>query len=295
MSTLETNVDNNTASITQTQTSIDGIEAQYTVKVEANGNVSGLELLAGGTGPETNGTSFIAQADEFGVNMPTGTRIFTVDNTGGTFNGSVTAGNVTVEEDLITFGTTSGAFSDAGRIDFRNSSNFSVGDLSVNSDGFVRLNGVAGTVLTTTGGGSMYVTGDQATMGNPGGTNNYITVDNSLGTTLSGDIKYSNNNLGLVRSYTGSFLTTNKNYVRLPATTTSPSTIMQWGYQTGSSGAVSVTFPISFPTACRSVSVTTFRSSSSGSGTNYAYNVSSSGFTAIVDSAYDYWWIAFGD
>lgn len=70
---------------------------------------------------------------------------------------------------------------------------------------------------------------------------------------------------------------------------------MQWGYQSGSSSPVSVTFPLTFPGACRSVSVTTDRTTASGNGTNYAYSLSTTGFTAVVDSAYDFWWIAFGD
>jgi hypothetical protein len=70
---------------------------------------------------------------------------------------------------------------------------------------------------------------------------------------------------------------------------------MQWGYQTGSSSPVTVTFPLAFPNNCRSVSVTTNRTSSGSNGFNYANTVTKTSFRAVVDSPYDFWWIAFGD
>jgi len=123
-----------------------------------------------------------------------------------------------------------------------------------------------------------------------------LSVDSTNGITASGNFRYSNNELGMYRSYSGTATTLNKNYVRLPkyaSDTHQP--IMQWGYQTGSSSPVTVTFPLAFPNNCRSVSVTTNRTSSGSNGFNYANTVTKTSFRAVVDSPYDFWWIAFGD
>jgi predicted nucleic acid-binding Zn-ribbon protein len=97
--------------------------------------------------------------------------------------------------------------------------------------------------------------------------------------------------LAVYHSYTSTSSTTlQKHYQILPG-----GVIMQWGYQTGSSSTVTVTFPLAFPTACRSVSVTTNRTSSGGNGFNHANTLSKTSFRAVVDSPYDFWWIAFGD
>ena len=81
----------------------------------------------------------------------------------------------------------------------------------------------------------------------------------------------------------------------LPATPISPSTMIQWGYQTASSANPVVAFEEAFPTACRSVSVTPNLSGGTASGWGYATSVNRGGFTAVVQTPYDFWWIAFGD
>jgi len=72
--------------------------------------------------------------------------------------------------------------------------------------------------------------------------------------------------------------------------------IIQWGFITASSNPVTnQTFYQAFPNRCRSIQICTFRSSSGGSGFNYAYNVTKSNFSAVVDSPFDFWYIAIGD
>ena len=71
--------------------------------------------------------------------------------------------------------------------------------------------------------------------------------------------------------------------------------ILQWGYVTGTAVPTTVTFPLTFPTLCRSVSVTTDRNSSGANGYNHAYNVSTTGFSAVMDANYDGWFIAIGN
>ena len=69
------------------------------------------------------------------------------------------------------------------------------------------------------------------------------------------------------------------------------------GYQVFSSGLIfqfgngdkDVKFPIPFPTACVSVSVSTNRGDMGSSGANHATNVNKTGFTQILDGKIGYW------
>ena len=70
--------------------------------------------------------------------------------------------------------------------------------------------------------------------------------------------------------------------------------IIQWGYQTGTTEDVTVSFPITFPSNCSSVGVTTNRTSKGSQGDGHAYNVGRSSFVAVTDSPYDFWWYALG-
>ena len=229
-----------------------------------------------------------------------------VVNGSGTFTGSVTAGNVTINDSLITFGTTSNEYADSGRIAFKDNVGTEVAQLRTNSLGYTLLSSINGGIsgVASFDGaaikGHVYAYNDGVIMKNTASDSSpwrYLSVDSSDGITASGSFRYTNNELGMYRSYTGTSSTTlSKNYVRLPKSgndTHQP--LMQWGYQTGSVTNVAVTFPVAFPTACRSVSVTVNRSTRSGDGANYATSVTASGFTAVTDSPNDFWWIAFGD
>jgi hypothetical protein len=125
---------------------------------------------------------------------------------------------------------------------------------------------------------------------NPG-TNRQVKL---FGDVILGNAATANVNLSDLKTYHsyvgGTTLTTQKHYQILPG-----GVIMQWGYQAGTSMTTPVTFPIAFPNACRSVSVTTYRSSSGSNGYNHATSVTKTGFSMILDSAYDGFWIAFGD
>jgi peptidoglycan hydrolase CwlO-like protein len=95
ISTLGVTVGDNTANITSNSNAIattDGkLSASYGMHVNAGGKVAGLKLLA----DSTTTSSFIAQADTFGVEMPNGNRVLTVDSGGLLLNGSgVFTGNI---------------------------------------------------------------------------------------------------------------------------------------------------------------------------------------------------------
>jgi hypothetical protein len=67
ITSLSTTVDGNTTSITQALTSIDGIEAKYGVTIDANGAITGFQLLSG-----AGGSAFNVRADQFAVFNSTG-------------------------------------------------------------------------------------------------------------------------------------------------------------------------------------------------------------------------------
>ena len=87
-------------------------------------------------------------------------------------------------------------------------------------------------------------------------------------------------------------------FVLVPART-GRTLIMQWGYATGASNTISVSFPISFPTSVFSVTCNTANRTTSGSnGWNYVSGVSTSGFTMLVETnstgGYTGYWMAVG-
>lgn len=89
INTVSAVANGNTANITTNATAIatvDGkVNATYSLQVDANGNVAGLKL-----GANNYSSEFIATADTFGVNMPNGTRVLTVNASGLSINGSGT-------------------------------------------------------------------------------------------------------------------------------------------------------------------------------------------------------------
>lgn len=86
--TVQTAVNGNTASIQTQQQSINGLYAQYTVKVDVNGRVSGFGLASSSTQSD-----FAIRADKFYIAPPEGTgkgdSPFTVLATSQTINGTV--------------------------------------------------------------------------------------------------------------------------------------------------------------------------------------------------------------
>ena len=86
--TVQTTVDDNTASIQTQQQSINGLYAQYTVKVDVNGRVSGFGLASSNTQSD-----FAIRADKFYIAPPEGTgkgdSPFMVLTSSQTINGTV--------------------------------------------------------------------------------------------------------------------------------------------------------------------------------------------------------------
>ena len=88
--TVQTTVDGHTTSIRQQVSSINGLSAQYTVKIDSNGYVSGFGLASDSSG--TPSSSFIVRSDNFAIGSPSGPGVtpivpFTVQTTPTTING----------------------------------------------------------------------------------------------------------------------------------------------------------------------------------------------------------------
>jgi len=100
ITSLETTVGGHTTTLTEYGTSIDGIEAQYGVTINANDRVTGFSLIGGGAS-----TSFTVQADKFAIVSPDDTvsAVPFVAYTTETVVGGVTipAGTVVMDNVLI--------------------------------------------------------------------------------------------------------------------------------------------------------------------------------------------------
>lgn len=116
VSNLTTTVNGNSASISTQQTTLDGLSAQYTVKLDTNGYISGFGLAS--TAADTPSSEFVLRADKFKMFAPgasTTVAPFSIDLSGatpvcsftgklvaasGSFTGTVSGG--TIEGGLIT-------------------------------------------------------------------------------------------------------------------------------------------------------------------------------------------------
>ena len=110
LSALTTTVGNNTASVAAQATSINGLSAQYTVKVDVNGYVAGYGLAS----TVVNGTptsQFIVRADRFAIASSGGSEIipFIVTTEDTTLNGVTVPAGVYIDQAYIKDGAISSA------------------------------------------------------------------------------------------------------------------------------------------------------------------------------------------
>lgn len=173
-------------------TNVDGrVSASYGLNVVAGDKVAGLQLLADSASPTSQ---FIAEADIFGVNMPNGTRVLTVDANGlnivgsGTFTGSLTGasgtfGGVSIGANGITapgftlnsdgLETTSGTFTgdfNAGLIEIRSNNIRLKAEPNYGSTGDIEFYNQAGILFGTIQSRSVNIDGtdhDAITIGSP--------------------------------------------------------------------------------------------------------------------------------
>ena len=105
--TVQSSVDGNTASIQTQQQSINGLYAQYTVKVDVNGRVSGFGLASSNTQSD-----FAIRADKFYIAPPSGTgngvSPFMVLTSPQVINGTTVPVGTYIKGDLIATGSITG-------------------------------------------------------------------------------------------------------------------------------------------------------------------------------------------
>jgi len=71
-------------------------------------------------------------------------------------------------------------------------------------------------------------------------------------------------------------------------------TIIQWGFSTLSYGST-VIFPLTFPSACRYVGITSRRGGNGSNGSDYTFTVTSTSFNVYNDGGSNgFWWMAIG-
>jgi hypothetical protein len=119
------------------------------------------------------------------------------------------------------------------------------------------------------------------------GTSRYLKIDRNNAAFYILDVK------GYARFEAGKIVTTAGLTAANGYTYVMGGIILQWGYQAYSGIATPVVFPITFPTACTSVHVTTNRLNSGANGYNHAGSVTTAGFSAVFD-AVGGWWSAIG-
>ena len=151
ISTLQTTVNGQTASIQQHSQSIDGLSAQYTIKIDNGGRVSGYGLASGVGGI----SDFAVVADKFYIAPPSGGKgiaPFTVQTTPTTINGvSVPAGTYI-----------DNAFIANGSIDIAKINKVSITSLSA-------LSANIGTLTTSDSRGTFTYTGSKIELRDPQG------------------------------------------------------------------------------------------------------------------------------
>lgn len=286
-----------TASVSTNTTAISGINgklsASYAMHVVAGNKVAGLKLLADGT----TTSSFIAKADEFGVEMPDGTRVLTVDTNGlvingsGTFSGELQAGKVNINSDNITItSATDGVYSNGGNIIFTDSSTNqgairsstfnSLGVLDVSGEDRLNLGAGVASISLRNEPLSVY----------------QININGQIysydGAFFDGDLTasgtgYIGGDLTIAGAIAGEWVS----HVQNGYTKIHNGTLIQWGKTTTSSdGIITIYFPTTFTEV---YSVTT-----SGSASENVNALTTSYFQHdrlnIVDSTKPVYWIAIG-
>ena len=203
ITTLSTSVGDNNTTLQTMGESVDGLSAQYTVKIDNNGNISGYGLAS--TLPQADGTEseFTVLADKFSILHPNATDptdpklVFTV------FEGRTVmdaAYIINLKADYITAGTIdaevelNAATINAGELNTStiNSSAINNGNFQVDAVGNVDANSIVirdagGAVLLSTTGGHQGL-GDMADIDKltPANIDTYISSA-SIGTLLIGD------------------------------------------------------------------------------------------------------------
>ena len=211
ITTLQSSVGGNTASISTQQTAVNGLEAQYTVKIDNNGAVAGFGLASTTTGSGNITSEFIVNADRFaimrgGSDSTAGVVPFAVQASEVTINGETVPVGVYMDTAFIKNGTITNAkigsltadkitASLLNTVDFygntiAGSSIYLGGTVTYNTDSDgnnIGIQSIASPKVAMTSTGATFAV-DAFTIDNPGGTdatpfsvtNNVVSIDSAL-------------------------------------------------------------------------------------------------------------------
>jgi hypothetical protein len=156
ISTVSTTVGQNTAAVQATATSIDGLEAQYTVKIDINGAVAGYGLASTTTAAGNNVSEFIVNADRFaimrgGSNSTPASVPFTVQASATTIGGVAVPAGVYMTDAFIRNGSIINAKIADAAIDNAKIANLSADKINAGTINTSRLN-IDGSTLSSLNG-----------------------------------------------------------------------------------------------------------------------------------------------
>ena len=194
ITTLNTTVSGNSTSISTQATSINGLEAQYTVKIDNNGAVAGYGLASTTTAAGGITSEFIVNADRFaimrgGSNTTAASVPFAVQASATTINGVAVPAGVYMSDAFVKNGSIVNAKIGNAAIDNAKISSLSADKLTAGTVNTSRLNIDGATLTADPTTGALQVNQISANKINTGTLNaNQVTISNLDATDINGDI-----------------------------------------------------------------------------------------------------------
>ena len=188
LTTLTTTVGENTASITTQATSIDGVEANYSVKIDNNNRITGFGLLSTTSGA-TPFSEFAVVADQFSIVSPDSTADTPIQPFTVTADKIYFGADVIVSGDLISTGTISADRLQIDGVMFDTETVGGVTSLIIKESG-VNTSQIAESAITTARLSNDAVTVDK--FANTLQSTNYVADTSGWQILTSGDVEFQN-------------------------------------------------------------------------------------------------------
>ena len=188
LTTLTTTVGDNTASITTQATSIDGVEANYSVKIDNNNRITGFGLLSTTSGA-TPFSEFAVVADQFSIVSPDSTADTPIQPFTVTADKIYFGADVIVSGDLISTGTISADRLQIDGVMFDTETVGGVTSLIIKESG-VNTSQIAESAITTARLSNDAVTVDK--FANTLQSTNYVADTSGWQILTSGDVEFQN-------------------------------------------------------------------------------------------------------
>ena len=205
LTTLTTTVGENTASITTQATSIDGVEANYSVKIDNNNRITGFGLLSTTSGA-TPFSEFAVVADQFSIVSPDSTADTPIQPFTVTADKIYFGADVIVSGDLISTGTISADRLQIDGVMFDTETVGGVTSLIIKESG-INTSQIAESAITTARLSNDAVTVDK--FANTLQSTNYVADTSGWQILTSGDVEFQNAKItGQITATSGSISNT---------------------------------------------------------------------------------------